>query len=255
MTDEEAAAARASLEDDRPDNGAIMQFIAAFLCDSGGGGSDGAPISAAAAERLDPEAGQSLQEMEPTGAVSSAAANNSAAAADARAEPADGAVQRLSLPEAAAPAVAADGQAAARGQATRMNGFHSAAGSLQQRSTSADAVASGQFDWAGGFPTAHEAAGAPAAEQLPAAGSSAAADALLSGQFNWGALQSQPPQLQPEPQVRCVGSQIADGHFEVQTADSCACQFCAGQAGLLFASHIWLSSASQQSVRNCLSCM
>lgn len=229
------AASRAALEHGGADDAAIMQFIAAFMCGGGDGGAagsaacgaevaaasrqrDGCSAPAAAAVAFDAASGSSSDMQHPwrqSGSGSGAAGESDEVAVVA------GLLHRLSTRE-MAPVYPGD-QPAPHG-----NGVsgHGGAGSGAAGSA-ADAVATGHFDWAAGFPAAALAqrdtvSGAEISarvqqgdlqqQQLPAGSGAAAAEALLLGQFQWGGGPASQPQpiypAEPEGQVRKELSQL-----------------------------------------------
>ncbi len=133
MTEEETAASQAALENGRPDDGAIMQFIAAFLCGSGSGSSGTTAVSAVAADNLDPQSRQPPRTSahEPAAMFSDTAVGST-----------HDTLHQLSLSKTQA--------------AANVNGGSSTASGRQQGTSAADAVASRQFGWDGSFPSADD---------------------------------------------------------------------------------------------------
>ena len=179
------AASRAALEHGAADDAAIMQFIAGFMCgrSSVGSASDGPTAALAGSQRSSDGISSRADDQDEVAAVADV-------------------LHRLSAHESAR---------------HRPPGQHSpdhpAAPNGSGGHASADMIASGQFDWAGGLPqeelpaqrssvisgAADRQAASPERLRLPAGGSAEAAQAMLSGQFQWGGGTSTPQPLPAAP--------------------------------------------------------
>lgn len=183
------AASKAALEHGAVDDAAIMQFIAAFMC--GGSGAD-------ASAHGEPAAAPSGSRHSSSGTGNRADGQHEVAAvADV--------LNRLSAQESTRQS-APDQQ--------RSN--HPAAAIGSSGRTAADAIASGQFNWADGLPLAEATSAQGTTEsgvtdeqqeqqRLPVNGTAEAAQAMLSGQFQWGSGGSVPQPLPAAPaeEVKC----------------------------------------------------
>lgn len=227
MTEEEVAASQASLESGGANNAAIMQLIAAFMCAGAGGNTSPGDSSAP------DDAAEALVSMQQCNGCAAPTAAGEAGTASGSAQ------QRHQAPPGSDDEVAAVADALCRlsvGDTVQpnpeqqqplrhINGGAGRSGGGSAAGSAADAVVTGQFDWAAGLLPAASAQRSAAesadqARRLPEGGSAAAAEALLSRQFQWGAGSS--AQLQPiyapepEAQVDGAASFVGSSGFRAQ---------------------------------------
>ena len=176
MTQDEVGASSAALAHGVADDAAIMQFIAAFMCS--GSKADGFQCG-------DPAALPASRQHSSNGITSSADGQHEV-------DVVANVLHRLSAHDSSLRPAEANGS---------------------RSRTAADAIASGQFDWAGGLPQAdshpqqdstnsgvtERQEASEEQQRLPAGGSAEAAQAMLSGQFQWGGGGSTPQPLAALP--------------------------------------------------------
>lgn len=261
MTEEEVAASRASLEAGGADDAAIMRFIAAFMTAGrdGGGGDSASNVQGSITDSESAAAGAAaVTQTATTGSGHAPDDMSLAAAAEPEVPGSRGTARQNARGGDSSSTAAADATpdvAAVANMLHRLPAQSPApqyAASSQPASTAAtaDAIASGQFDWAAGFPSSPAAPpqssagpaaaatpqqnGHSAVQPLPAGGSSAAAEAILSGQFQWGgggSIQPQPLQHAAlQPQVHPVTAVLVCKLYNAATGTSDLCD--AGLSGL-----------------------